>query len=226
MFPFYRALPLHDPLAVALSRSLWLLVNTHNNCAIKCTVHLIAKDQYPEQTCSLASTYACANLQTNTCVCRSWTLHEVRQGAKRLFQKYDRDGDAKLDVEEIKGMLLGLGKEISIHDIKKYISMGRGFGLHKNTKKKDSILDVPSNEPKKKGAEHKHVQRTDSGGAANSPEDKKSPRDRASHVTADADALEHTPDSARSGGRIEAGKESEGVGGVVGRMSVQSCTNF
>jgi hypothetical protein len=140
----------------------------------------------------------------------------VRQGAKRLFRKYDRDGDAKLDVGEIKGMLLGLGKEISIHDIKKYISMGRGFGLHKNTKKRDSILDVPFHEPKKKGDEHKHVQRTDSGGAGNSPEDKKSPRYRASPVTADA-ALEHTPDSARSGGRVEAGRESEGVGGVVGR---------
>jgi hypothetical protein len=132
-------------------------------------------------------------------------LHEVRQGAKRLFQKYDRDGDAKLDVEEIKGMLLGLGKEISIHDIKKYINMGRDFGLHKNTRKEDSILEDQSHAPKQK--RDKHMQRTDSGGAGKSPEDRQSPIDRASPVTAGADALEHTLDSARSRGCIEARRE-------------------
>ena len=38
VFPLYRQLPLHAHLAVALFRSLWLLVNTHNKCAIKYTV--------------------------------------------------------------------------------------------------------------------------------------------------------------------------------------------
>ena len=66
------------------------------------------------------------------CVCRSWTLHQLRVGASKLFKKYDRDQSGNLDVEELKVLLLGLGKEITLEDIKKYISMGRGFGLKAN----------------------------------------------------------------------------------------------